>query len=228
MRVYLADRDEVYRTKLAHALRALGNEVVEFASGRELYARTLEDEPDLLVMDTELEGADGFQVFVWLRRKRPGRPYPIVLLTRREHPGIALVCKHLGALDYLAKPASVGPVARRIEELLAERESLPESDPKRALDRLLQQGRSGRLEILACGERGYIHLYRGKLLEAKWSSFEGDDAVRVLTQVPLGTRFRFVEWPEQGVPSNARRLPATPGHTDGDSGASDLRRSGAA
>jgi TonB family protein len=192
--IYLADRDEAYRKELAHELQQGGAQVVEFASGPELFARTVENEPDLVLMDTDLDEVDGFQVFVWLQRERPHRPYPVVFLTRFDHPGVARVCKHHGALDYLLKSDPLEQVTDRIQRILARRDRPHERELPVALECLRSQGKSGRLDVTAYGEDGYVLLYKGRTLEARWNFFEGDQALRVLMQVPLEARFRFTEW----------------------------------
>jgi CheY-like chemotaxis protein len=202
--VYLADRDPAYRTSLAQALRGCGAQVLELASGSELYARTTEEEPDLVVMETDLEQVDGFQVFVRLQRERPEKPYPLVLLSRFYHPGVASVCKHHGALDYLSKDLPLEQVVARIRGLLAELDAFPAFDLPAALAWLRAGGKSGRLDLLAHGERGHVILYKGTVLEACWNFFDGDEALRVLKEVPLAARFSFLEWPGQSVSEEPR------------------------
>lgn len=204
--VYLADGDEAYRTALAQALWGRGAHVVELASGLELYARTTEEEPDLVVMETDLEPVDGFQVFVRLQRERPEKPYPLVLLSKFYHPGVASVCKHHGALDYLSKDLPLEQVAARVGSLLANRDAFPEWDLRAALAWLRSRCKSGRLDLTAYGERGHVVLYKGTVLEARWNFFEGDQAVQVLEEVPLGARFSFLEWRGQGASEEPRSL----------------------
>lgn len=118
--IYLADRDEPYRKGLAHALRRRGLEVEEFASGSELYARSQADAPDLVVMDTDLEEMDGFQVFALFQRERPERPLPIVFVTAFDHPRVARVCKQRGALGYVGKGRPLEQVVGAIQGFVSE------------------------------------------------------------------------------------------------------------
>jgi TonB family protein len=195
--VYLADRDVVYRQKIAGVLRDRGIRVVSFADGTDLYERTLEREPDLIVTDTDLAGLDGFQVFVRLQQQRAGKAFPLVFLTTFEHPGVAHFCKQEGALEYLGKSQPVEEIANAIEALLAERDPFYDSDLPAALRLLQVEAKSGLLDVTAYGEDGYVLLHRGMVLEARWNHFEGDEALRVLTEVPLEARFRFAEWTDE-------------------------------
>jgi protein TonB len=199
--VYLADRDISYRKELARTLRQRGIQTEEFTGGFELYARAIEKEPDLILLETDLEDVDGFQVFMWLQRKRPEKPYPVAFLTRFEHPGVANVCKQRGALDYLGKGRLQGRVAERVQGLLGDRDPLHGRSLAAALAWLQSRGRSGRLEVTACGEAGHVLLSDGKVLESCWNSLEGEAALTMFREVLLGARFRFIEGlDETGLP----------------------------
>jgi TonB family protein len=117
--IYLADRDPTCRKSLAHALRRRGIQVKEFASGIELYASAVMEKPDLVVLETELEDMDGFDVFTRLRR-RARRPLPVVFVTAFENPGVATSCLRRGALAYLGKGRALEEVVQEVEECLAQ------------------------------------------------------------------------------------------------------------
>ncbi len=117
--IYLADRDPTCRKSLAHALRRRGIQVKEFASGVELYASAVMEKPDLVVLETDLEDMDGFDVFTRLRR-RARRPLPVVFVTAFENPGVATSCLRRGALAYLGKGRALEEVVQEVEECLAQ------------------------------------------------------------------------------------------------------------
>lgn len=209
--IYLADRDAPYRKQLAYSLRKRGTEVVEFASGAELFARTVEHEPDLVVTETELDEVDGFQVFAWLLRRRSGKDgVPIVFHTRFDNPGVAHACKQQGALDYVGKNQPLELVVEKIMALTVERDPLETRNLPAALAWLQSRGKSGRIDISACGEHGHILLHKGKIIEARLNAFEGDQALKLFTEVLLGAAFRFAEgMDEVGMPQAGDRLAGT-------------------
>jgi TonB family protein len=121
--IFLADRDDRYRGAVADALRRRGDQVVEFASGSDLYAHTIAYKPDLVVLEADLQDMDGFQVFAALRAALPEKPFPVVFLTAFDNPQVARVCKLRGAKDYLAKRLSLEGVVRAIRRWAAAEEA---------------------------------------------------------------------------------------------------------
>lgn len=73
-----------------------GLRVVEFSSGFELYSATLVAEPELVVLETQLDEMDGFQVFARLQRTSTSGRLRVLFVTRFEHPQVAYVCKQSG------------------------------------------------------------------------------------------------------------------------------------
>lgn len=76
------------------------------AAGLELVRRT---EPDLLVLDLEMNGMNGIEVLRALRDERPG--LPVLVFSAVSQRGAAITVEALmeGARDYLTKPSSLSP-----------------------------------------------------------------------------------------------------------------------
>ncbi|MBA3556737.1 MAG: response regulator, partial [Gemmatimonadales bacterium] len=203
--IYLADPDEGYRKGLAHALRRAGHGVTEFSSGSELYAGALADEPDLIVMETDLEEMDGFQVFALLQRDR-AEPFPALFVTAFENPRVARVCKQRGALGYVGKNRPLDQVVTAVQAYFTDHDPLYDRKLSAALAWLQSRGKSGRLDLEGEGEIGYVLLHRGKVLEARWRSAVGEEAVRSLSEEGDGIRFRFAEGTDEiELPADLRR-----------------------
>jgi protein TonB len=123
--VYLADRDASFRKALAHSLRRGGADVTTFINGVDLYARALAQEPDLIVLDADLEEMNGFEVFGSLMRRRPERPPRVVFVTHLDKWGIEERVLELGAVDYLLKDRPPEEILEAIERHLRERTERP-------------------------------------------------------------------------------------------------------
>jgi protein TonB len=209
--IYLADQDAPYRRGVAHALRQRGFEVVEFSSGAELYARTVVGEPDLIVMDTDLEDMDGYQVFARLQRKRPDEPYPVLFVSGFEHPRVARALKQRGAVGFVGKARPQEQVVAAVENVLSEHDPLYDRKLPAALAWLQSRGKSGRLDVEADGDTGYVLLLKGKVLEARWKSLEGDAALTLFAEGLPEARFRFAEGEEESeTPPSAAPLAGFP------------------
>jgi CheY-like chemotaxis protein len=109
VRVMLVDDDPVNRTIMEAALKDLGAEVLTAEGGEHALQRLAHDRVDLILMDCQMPGMDGFAVTRrWREREvELGRPrVPIVALTGETCPEIRQACIAAGMDDYLAKPVS--------------------------------------------------------------------------------------------------------------------------
>ncbi len=85
-------------------------------NGNDGYARALELEYDVIVLDIMVPGKDGLAILKGLRRA--GRNTPVVLLTARNELDDRLEGLNLGADDYLSKPFFVEELVARIHAVL--------------------------------------------------------------------------------------------------------------
>jgi protein TonB len=186
--VFVADRDPVSRKGLAHILRQRGVAVEEFENGPALYAQALTEDPDLIVLETDLEEMDGFQVFARLQRRRPEKPFPVLFVTDFDHPRVARVCRQRGAVGYVAKSRPVEQIASAVLEALAQPEPLAGRPLAGALAWLQSHGKTGRLDIEASGRNGYVVLHKGRVLDAEFGPWRGEDvAARFAESLPEAT-----------------------------------------
>jgi len=107
-------------TDLAYGLRnnfeIEGYEVELAADGLAGLAQARAHQPDLLVLDLMLPGADGFRVLKTLRDE--GARYPVLVLTARGEEADKVRGLKLGADDYVTKPFGVLELLARVEALL--------------------------------------------------------------------------------------------------------------
>jgi DNA-binding response OmpR family regulator len=115
MKLLVVDDDPELRPLVAFALRQGGYHVVEAASGEAALAAFAAEKPDLVVLDVNLPGIDGFEV---CRRLREGSRVPILMLTVRADEEDLVRGLDLGADDYLGKPFSPRTLLARVRALL--------------------------------------------------------------------------------------------------------------
>ncbi|MBU0493247.1 MAG: response regulator transcription factor [Chloroflexi bacterium] len=124
MTTILVVDDEVRLVKLVRAyLERAGYDVVVAYDGPEALDVFRRSVPDLVVLDLNLPGLDGLDVFRSLRQESDA---PVVMLTARVDEGDRVSGLELGADDYVTKPfsprelvARVGAVLRRSERTAA-------------------------------------------------------------------------------------------------------------
>jgi two-component system, OmpR family, response regulator len=84
-------------------------------NGRELDAHLACELPDLLILDVNMPGEDGFAI---ARRVRARGPLPILMLTAACDTVDRVVGLELGADDYLTKPFDLRELRARIQAVL--------------------------------------------------------------------------------------------------------------
>jgi len=117
-RILLVEDDDANRSILAEFFRTRGHRVDEAATGPEALDLAASSPPDLVVLDVQLPGMDGFEVLARLRSGPGGGP-PVLALTALAMAGDRERVLAAGADAYLAKPAPLALLGREIDGLLA-------------------------------------------------------------------------------------------------------------
>ncbi|WP_246262142.1 response regulator [Aromatoleum evansii] len=105
VRVLLADDVEVSLEVLGEYLRAGGCVVQAARNGDEAVALVHEWRPDLVLMDCQMPGTDGYEATRRIRLvEDPARRTPIIALTASAMTGDREKCIEAGMDDYLSKP----------------------------------------------------------------------------------------------------------------------------
>jgi len=75
-------------------------------------------QPDLILLDVNLTGIDGFETCRRLRQSRVGRHLPVLFLTERRERADRLAGLDLGAVDYVTKPFDLHELGLRVGNVL--------------------------------------------------------------------------------------------------------------
>ena len=120
MKILIVDDDRELRELVGFVLRRAGYPVVEAGDGPEAMRQHAVERPDLVILDVNLPGFDGFEV---CRRIRLDSDTPVMMLTVRGEEADQVRGLDLGADDYLAKPFSPSTLLARVRALLRRRGS---------------------------------------------------------------------------------------------------------
>ena len=150
--------DEPKIIKLARDyLEKSGFRVLATGNGREALAMFRAEQPNMVVLDLNLPGMDGFDVCRAIRRESD---VPIIMLTARAEEMDQLIGLELGADDYIIKPFSPRALVARVRTVL-----------RRTRGDLTNQQvlRVANLEI---DKRGYTVTRRGEEIPLSRTEFE--------------------------------------------------------
>jgi len=114
--VVIADADK--REQLANALAKQECKTLLAADGEGALQTIRSTQPNLLILDTNLPGKDGFQVWAELRDDELCRHIPVILLSRGIRSEDKLRGLELGAVDYITEPFDWAEVAAQVRSQL--------------------------------------------------------------------------------------------------------------
>lgn len=88
--------------------------------GEEAVDRATELEPDVVIMDLQLPSMSGIEAGKWIKQELGD--VPILALTALAQTGDSDMILRSGCCDaYMAKPASLADIRRKVDELLSNR-----------------------------------------------------------------------------------------------------------
>ncbi|HHT44862.1 MAG TPA: response regulator transcription factor [Fastidiosipila sp.] len=167
-RILIVDDEHNIVDILRENLVREGYETIEAYDGEEAVHKALNDNPDLVLLDTMLPRLNGFDV---CRRVRQESSVPIVMLTAKSEEIDKVLGLELGADDYITKPFSVREVLARVKAQLR-RVSLSEADYQGA-------GKDLVFGDLVIDQEAYQVRFKDRIIELTLREFE---LVRFLAQ----------------------------------------------
>jgi DNA-binding response OmpR family regulator len=115
MKVLVADDDRVLADVVAFTLKREGFDVSLAFDGKTALAKYASEEPDLIILDVNMPGMDGFQVCKTIREESL---VPIILLTVRGEEDDIIQGLGIGADDYIVKPFSPRQLVARAQAVM--------------------------------------------------------------------------------------------------------------
>lgn len=160
--VCIVEDDEDLREEISLALRRMGFGVRALAGSRDLYLALLQAPCDVLVLDLNLPGEDGFTI---IERLKGLLSAGILVLTARSGTDDLVRCLTSGADAYLVKPvdfrelaANVISLSRRVRESAPAVAAPPAPGWRLAGDGWSLVGPAGRRVALTASERILLQL----------------------------------------------------------------------
>jgi DNA-binding response OmpR family regulator len=121
-KILIADDEDSIHDLLTEALRTDKYDIIHAYDGKETLQRAEEDRPDLVVLDIMMPLSDGRDVCKALK-SNPGTGHTkILVLSGKTDQHDRILCFQLGADDYIAKPAAIGYITRKIANMLEKQE----------------------------------------------------------------------------------------------------------
>jgi CheY-like chemotaxis protein/nucleoside-triphosphatase THEP1 len=117
--VLLVEDEEQLRRVMKDLLEREGYTVAEARDGIQALDQVDRIAPDIIVLDLNLPGVDGYSVLQQLRSRPATRAIPIVVLTAKGDEDNEVRVFQLGADDFITKPFRARALSARLEAVLA-------------------------------------------------------------------------------------------------------------
>jgi len=115
-RILLVEDNEANLLMTQDYLESYGYQVIPARDGDEALTMMDENPPDLVLMDIQMPGMDGFEVLRRIRLQPRFASVPIIALTALAMPGDRERCLEAGANEYLSKPVELKFLLYAIEK----------------------------------------------------------------------------------------------------------------
>ena len=119
--VLVVDDEDHLRRLLCDLLEREGYMTVEARDGAEALMRVDRHAPDVVLLDLNLPGLDGYGVLAQLRSRPDTRSLPVVVLTAKGDEDNEVRVLQAGADDFLTKPFRARALYARLDKILGRR-----------------------------------------------------------------------------------------------------------
>lgn len=119
--LYVEDNDDNLYMLMLRFETLSGYEIISASDGTEGVAKATAEKPDLILMDLNLPGIDGWEASRRLKADPATRDIPIIALTAHAMTGDREKALTAGADDFDTKPVQFDRLLGKIEKALAKR-----------------------------------------------------------------------------------------------------------
>ncbi|OPX64103.1 MULTISPECIES: response regulator [unclassified Methanoregula] len=116
--VLVIEDNEKNRYLMSFILRGAGYTVIEAVTGEEGVRTALRDHPDLILMDIQLPGIDGYETTRQIRASPGGATIPVIALTSYAMTGDRERALAAGCTGYIEKPINPDTILDEIRKFV--------------------------------------------------------------------------------------------------------------
>ncbi len=131
--ILIVDDNIAFVLAISESLRFRGYGVSSAADGGEALRQADKNAPDLVLLDIEMPGMDGFRFCQELRSNPRFHAIPVIFMSVRSELADKLAAYEVGADDYLVKPFDMLELSARLQAVLRRSARQTAADRERAL-----------------------------------------------------------------------------------------------
>jgi DNA-binding response OmpR family regulator len=204
-RILIIDDDPTQHLIVGEYLKQAGYQAFHAREGAKGIEMLDEKKPDLILLDIQMPGMDGFKTLEAIRKRGTLRDIPVLMLTSLEHQHLKIKGLELGADDYITKPFNRAELLARIKAALRRSERYRRTEGIME-GNLGDVGLSDLLQSMELGSRtasimlptldAEIFVENGLLLHTRFRQFTGNQALTRIFLMEKGSfSIKFNELP---------------------------------
>lgn len=116
--VLVVDDDWMGRELLEAYLTSAGYRVLQANSGELALQMAVENPPDLVMLDVNMSGMDGFEVCARLRQNKSTQAVPVLMITALRSDADLLQADEVGANGFVTKPFDAATLLGQVAVLV--------------------------------------------------------------------------------------------------------------
>lgn len=121
-KVAVIDDDKGLVSTIKEFLEARDFAVVEAYGGKSGIDLVLDEKPDLVILDINMQDMDGRDVIAKLKRDEDVKDIPVIMLTGKGEQFERSQGMEMGAEEYIVKPCSMDYLASQISRIIEKKE----------------------------------------------------------------------------------------------------------
>ncbi|MFL7810627.1 MAG: response regulator transcription factor [Anaerolineae bacterium] len=124
-KILVAEDEKDIRELIVFSLTFAGFEVLMAVDGEDAVQKTLENQPDLIMMDVRMPRMTGYEACAKIKGTPETKDIPVVMLSAKGQEAEIQTGLNAGAYEYILKPFAPDELIQRVRDILG---SLPQAD----------------------------------------------------------------------------------------------------
>jgi DNA-binding response OmpR family regulator len=119
-RILIAEDERDIRELLFFTLYFDGHDVLTATNGEEAYTTTLQEMPDLVILDVGMPRMSGLEACRMIKSEKSTRDIPVIFLSAKSLEAEIKAGLEAGAVEYLIKPFAPDLLIEKVRKILEE------------------------------------------------------------------------------------------------------------
>lgn len=118
--ILVADDNPDIVELLSSRLTACNYNVVTAGNGVNTLLKTIEEKPDLIILDIKMPSGTGIGVYENIQRQKQIADIPVIFITAYASAEIEEQVRELGAEDFISKPFDADELMKKVQNALSD------------------------------------------------------------------------------------------------------------